>query len=140
MKSRCGRRRWLIAYVAGLFLTSAAAFPCWNAFLRDSLGRFITAEQLHVIEYAGLGGVAAWYLQATVRPWRTLIGLVGLVGIVGLLDERLQALLPNRFFEWSDVVLNWVGSLLGLLLFGTLALGLHVVHAGITRHAQGSAR
>ena len=55
MKSRCGRRRWLIAYVAGLFLTSALALPCWNAFLRDSLGRFITAEQIHVIEYGGLG-------------------------------------------------------------------------------------
>ena len=87
-----------------------------------------------------MGGVAACYLQATVRLWRTLVGLVGLVGIVGLLDELLQALLPHRFFEWSDVVLNWAGGLLGLILFGVMGLVLRMVQAGVTRHAQGSAR
>ena len=30
-----------------------------------------------------------------------------------LLDELLQGALPHRVFEWSDVMLNWLGTGLG---------------------------
>ena len=114
------RTRWLIAYVAGLLLVSAVGLPVWNAFLGDSLGRFLTVEQIHLVEYAGLGAVAALFLQRTARPWRVVPRLAGIVAAVGLADEILQFFLPQRFFQWSDVFLNWAGGLVSLAIVGTL--------------------
>lgn len=114
------RWRWLIAYAAGLFLISAVGLPVWNAFLGDSLGRLLTVEQIHLVEYAGLGAVAALFLQRTARPWRVVLRLAGIVAAVGLADEILQFFLPQRFFQWSDVFLNWAGGLIGLTIVGTI--------------------
>ena len=114
------RTRWLIAYAAGLFLISAVGLPVWNAFLRDSLGRFLTVEQIHLVEYAGLGAVAVLFLRPAVRPWRAFLRLAGIVAAVGLADEILQFFLPQRFFQWSDVCLNWIGGLAGLAIVGAI--------------------
>ena len=110
------RLGWVIAYSAGLFVASVLALPCWNAFLRDSVGRFLTVEQIHVVEYAGLGGVAAFTCRRATRSWRRIIGLVVLVAAVGFLDEALQVFLPHRYFQWSDVLLNWLGIVVGVTL------------------------
>ncbi len=114
------RRRWLIAYAAGLFLISAVGLPVWNAFLGDSLGRVLTVEQIHLVEYAGLGAVAALFLRTAARPWRACMRLAGIVAAVGLADEILQFFLPQRFFQWSDVFLNWIGGLAGLAIVGAV--------------------
>ena len=111
----------MVAYIIGLFVASALALPCWSACLRGSLGRFLTVKQIHIVEYTGLGGVAVRYLQVAVRPWRSLVSLCGILAMVGFLDELFQGLLPQRFFQWSDVILNWVGTLVGLSLFGVVA-------------------
>ena len=103
------RLGWVIAYSAALFLASAVALPCWNAFLRDSIGRVLTIEQLHVIEYAGLGGLAAFAGRAGAWSWRRFVALGMALAAVGFLDEALQVLLPQRYFQWSDVFLNWTG-------------------------------
>ncbi len=107
---------WLVASILGVLLTSAIALPMWNAGLRDTLGRVLTIEQIHLIEYAGLGCVAAFgvHRQASLRwSWGLLIVIVA---GVGLADELLQIILPNRVFQWSDVWLNWAGGLLGVTL------------------------
>lgn len=104
-----------MAYSAGLIMASAIALPCWNAFLRDSIGRVLTVEQLHVIEYAGLGGIAAFAVR-TVRSWRRVVGLGAAVAAVGFLDEALQVFLPQRYFQWSDVLLNWLGLAVGAVV------------------------
>ena len=109
---------WVITYSAGLFAASIVALPCWNAFLRDSVGRFLTVEQIHVVEYAGLGGVAAFTCRRATRSWRRIIGLVVLVAAVGFLDEALQVFLPHRYFQWSDVLLNWLGLVVGVTVVG----------------------
>ena len=114
------RWRWLIIYAAGLFLISAVGLPVWNAFLGDWLGRFLTVEQIHLVEYAGLGAVAALFLRTTARPWRVFFRLAGIVAAVGLADEILQFFLPQRFFQWSDVLLNWIGGLVGLAIVGVI--------------------
>ena len=108
------RLGWVIGYSAALFIASAVALPCWNAFLRESIGRVLTIEQLHVIEYAGLGGLAAFAVRAA-RLWRTVLGVGAAVVGVGFLDEALQVFLPQRYFQWSDVWLNWVGLAVGTL-------------------------
>lgn len=109
---------WLVASIIGVLLTSTIALPLWNAGLRETLGRVLTIEQVHVIEYAGLGCVATFSVnrQASLRwSWGLLIVIVA---GVGLADELLQVILPNRVFQWSDVWLNWAGGLLGAALAG----------------------
>jgi hypothetical protein len=41
---------------------------------------------------------------------------------IGFLDELIQGLLPNRFYEFKDVTINWISSLLatGILAGCTL--------------------
>jgi VanZ family protein len=111
------RRRWLIGYVIALFGTLPLALPCWNGLLRASVGRIITVEAIHVIEYVGLGWLAGRYARDA-EPPRPRLMIVALVAGIGLLDEILQGYLPQRVFQWSDVALNWVGGLLGLALMG----------------------
>lgn len=109
-------RRWLVGYVAILFGTLPIALPCWNGFLRDSIGRFVTIEQIHLAQYAGLGWFAARYARADARPWRTVGVLLALLAAVGLADELVQGVLPQRFFGWSDIGLNVAGGMLGMML------------------------
>jgi hypothetical protein len=97
-------RKWLIGYIVALFAALPIALPCWNNWLLPSLGRFVTVEQIHLLQYTGLGWLAGLSTQTPLI----------LVGIVGLLEEMVQSFLPQRFFQWSDVGLNWGGGLLGL--------------------------
>ena len=106
-------RRWLLGYVAVLLGTLPAALWCWNRWLQHSLGRFVTVEAIHVMQYAVLGWLASAYGQVarlSGHGRRTFI--VG-VAMVGLLDELIQSVLPGRLFQWSDVMLNGLGMLLG---------------------------
>lgn len=122
-------RRWLIGYVALLFAMLPLALPCWNAFLRDSVGRFITIGQIHLLQYAGLGALAAGYVLAS-RQWARALGGMALLLIgCGLLDEVVQRWLPQRVFDWTDVFLNWAGGFLG-------AVGSWMV-ISTTRHVKG---
>lgn len=113
-------RGWLVGYVVALLGTVPIALPCWER-LRDTLGRFVTVEAFHVVEYSGLGWLTASYARAAQPPPWVLALLVALIAGVGLLDEAVQLWLPARVFEWFDVFLNWGGSLLGTALCGTLA-------------------
>ncbi len=109
------RRRWPVGYGIVLLAMAPLALPCWDGFLRNVVGRFLTVKATHLVEYAGLGWLTAGYALACKRPWRRLMTTAALVGGVGLLDEVLQVWLPQRVFGWSDVALNWVGGLGGLL-------------------------
>lgn len=105
----------MLGYVAVLLGTLPLALPCWNLWLADSLGRWVTIQQIHLAEYAGLGIFAAAYARAGCRPWRTRALLMGVLAAVGTTDELLQGMLPQRFFEWSDVGMNLVGGAGGML-------------------------
>ena len=113
----CRRERviqqWFVGYVIFLFASLPLALPVWNAWLRDSLGRLVTAEQLHVVQYAGLGWLAAWSARAgRAGRGRWRLAWVWVAGI-GVMEELCQALVPGRFFQWSDVGLNWIGGGIG---------------------------
>lgn len=131
-------RRWFIGYSILLFGSLPLALPLWNAYLRDSLGRLVTAEQLHVVQYAGLGWLAAWSARAG-RAGRGRLAWVWVAGI-GLMEELCQSLVPGRFFQWSDVGLNWLGGLLGWstgrsLRHSSLAEGnVPPEHGGFSQH------
>lgn len=112
-------RRWLIGYVAVLLGTLPMALTWWNAILKDSVGQFVTVEQIHLAQYAGLGTFVGLYVRADARPRRTLWVLGGLLAAVGLTDECVQWILPGRFFEWSDVGLNLAGGVIGVTFAAT---------------------
>ena len=113
-------RRWLVGYIVMLFVSLPFALPCWNGFLRDRIGRFVTIEQIHLLLYMGLGALAAGeVLVLSVRHLlkreKCLTLLCLMVAGVGLLDEVVQGWLPGRVFQWSDILLNWAGGGLGAL-------------------------
>ena len=114
-----GLRRWLIAYLAALCGALPLAVPCWNGLLRGTIGRFVSVEAIHVLQYAGLGCLALLYGRQAKPPHRLVRVLLMVTG-VGFLEELSQACVPHRFFEWSDVALNWLGGLLGMALPGTV--------------------
>ncbi len=119
------RRRWLIGYVILLLGTLPIALPCWNGFLKGSIGRFVTLGQIHLVEYAGLGGFGALYARADAQPWRSLGNFVGLLAVVGLVDECIQWILPKRYFDWADVGLNLVGGVMGLAFVAVIDWMIH---------------
>jgi VanZ family protein len=106
-------RRWRIGYIALLLASVPLALPCWNGFLRDRIGRYVTIEQVHLLQYLGLGALAAGEILAAEDRRRARWRLILTVAGVGVLDELVQGWLPGRVFQWSDVLLNWAGGLGG---------------------------
>lgn len=53
--------------------------------------------------------------QTIIKNSYFISGLIA--GIVGTGDEVFQYFLPNRFFDWHDILLNILGGILGLLIF-----------------------
>lgn len=73
------------------------------------------SERLHFLEYGLLGMLI---LRASLRTkphsWRASFGLAAVVlCLIGTVDEVIQYLLPNRFFDWRDLWFNVLGGLLG---------------------------
>ena len=102
MEKRAGPYLWflIIALGYGLFLS-------WTE---------LASERIHFIEY----GLLSWLLMAALRhdfDGPKLLWLAGLIiFLLGFVDEVIQWVLPNRYFELKDVGMNTVGGLLGLLL------------------------
>ena len=40
-----------------------------------------------------------------------------ITGAIGVIDELYQGMLPQRYFNWYDILLNLLGSFLGLIIF-----------------------
>ena len=110
------RRVWL-GYLIVLLGTLPLALTCWRLWFQDTIGRWVSAEAAHLVEYAILGWLAASYGAACERRHRTVNGPVLISAGVGVADELVQACLPDRVFQWSDVGLNWAGLLLGRMLW-----------------------
>jgi VanZ family protein len=74
---------------------------------------------VHFLEYGVLGALNA---RAMLRSGASLSrpGLLGVALLItaawGLLDEIHQAYVPSRSSDWRDVVADWIGAALGVLL------------------------
>jgi VanZ family protein len=73
-------------------------------------------EKIHFIEY----GILAWLIIQAVeldvrRPAAHVYAFL-LTAIFGWMDEGIQHLLPNRYYQFDDVILNATSGLLGLFL------------------------
>ncbi|MDE0580183.1 MAG: VanZ family protein, partial [bacterium] len=75
-------------------------------------------ERTHLIEY----GVVALLIHAalTERAMHSphvpapAVLAIALTGLFGVLDELIQALLPNRVFDWRDILFNVVAAVLAV--------------------------
>ena len=77
----------------------------------------IPEERIHLVQY---GILVCLVLRALRLDWPPLAAYAGafvLTSLLGLGDEGIQHILPNRYFEWKDVILNSVSAGLGLLLW-----------------------
>lgn len=111
-RRRILRRMW-VGYLVVLLGTLPLALRCWRLWCQDTIGRWVSAEAAHLVEYAVLGWLAARYGGVCERRRRALTGPLLISAGVGVADELVQAGLPERVFQWSDVWLNWAGVLLG---------------------------
>jgi hypothetical protein len=79
-------------------------------------------EFTHLPEYAILSILIIRAINKEKRENSILIKnsyfLTGLIsGVIGAGDEMYQYFLPDRFFNWYDILLNILGGILGLLIF-----------------------
>lgn len=77
------------------------------------------AERTHLIEY---GVVAALIHQALLERARNGRSVpqpaaiaVALAACLGLIDEGIQAILPNRVFDWWDVLFNFLAAFMAVV-------------------------
>ncbi|HRZ87300.1 MAG TPA: VanZ family protein [bacterium] len=75
-------------------------------------------ERLHLIEYNLLG----WFVMhdasyEDLPRSKKMLFAIATVFLFGASDEGIQALLPYRVGEISDVINNWIGGLSGVMMF-----------------------
>lgn len=68
-------------------------------------------KAMHFVGYAGLAFLAR-YGSAKHPSWQLVIGCI----LFSIIIELLQLIVPNRSFEWMDILANSLGVLSGLLL------------------------
>ncbi len=70
------------------------------------------AEKTHFLSYGLLAFLVYRAMKLHFEGPAVTMATVCLVAVIGLGDEALQYLLPNRVFEWKDVLLNALSGLL----------------------------
>jgi len=76
----------------------------------------VPEEKIHFIEYGVLSCLILRALKADYQSRLAYFMAFTLTAILGWIDEGIQFLLPNRYYQIDDVMLNMVSGLLGLLL------------------------
>jgi VanZ family protein len=76
-------------------------------------------ERVHFVEYAVLGIMLYFALRERIKGRKVLLGIPVVVFFIGFGDEIIQGILPNRAYQFTDVVLNFCGGILGELILIT---------------------
>jgi len=81
-------------------------------------------EKIHLIEYGALGVLLYNALKIDLDRFDPVLYLAGGLFCLGagLLDEVIQLYLPNRVFDWKDVVINFISGVMGLLIIRVVVL------------------
>jgi len=74
----------------------------------------VPVERVHLLEYGLLAVLLVRVLEGRHGPVRTLWYAVSLVFLIGFIDEILQGVLPNRYYDARDVATNVCSGLFGL--------------------------
>ncbi len=76
----------------------------------------IPEEKLHFVEYGFLGFLTYRAISLDVPGARAYCLAFLLTGLLGWGDEGIQEILPNRYYQFKDVILNVISGGLGLCL------------------------
>jgi hypothetical protein len=87
-------------------------------------------ERVHFLEYAVLGIMLYVALRERVQGRKVLLCIPVIVFLAGLVDEIIQGILPNRVYQFTDVLMNLAGGILGELI-------LIIFHPGLIRGEEG---
>lgn len=77
----------------------------------------IPEERIHLIQYGVLVCLVVRALRLDLKPVIAYPTAVVVTSLLGWGDEGIQYLLPNRYFDWKDVLLNAISAVLGLMLW-----------------------
>lgn len=80
----------------------------------------IPEERIHLIEYGILAILIFRALCLDISEFKALGAAFALTTLLGWGDEGIQYLLPNRYYQTQDVLLNSFSGLMGLMLFYSL--------------------
>jgi VanZ family protein len=91
-------------------------FSLCNAALFEAHCIKYPEERIHFVEYAVLGVLLYFALREGILGRRLILYIPALVFIIGLGDELIQGILPNRVYDFRDVLMNLAGGILGELI------------------------
>ena len=74
-------------------------------------------SNVHILEYIIVGLAVCGYCRS--RGWKNWVGMIAGFGI-GVVDECVKMLLPGREFEAIDLVKDWIG--VGLAIVVTVGI------------------
>ncbi|MGV3623657.1 MAG: VanZ family protein [Archangium sp.] len=77
-------------------------------------------EKLHFLEYGTVGVLAFLSTKETWPPPKRFVCAALFTVAAGWLDEGIQALLPNRYYDLRDVGFNALAGLMALTVFTVL--------------------
>ncbi len=75
-----------------------------------------SAEKLHLIEYTVLAFLTYRAFSLHITSPLVYLCVLGYCISVGYVDEAVQEMLPNRYYEFKDIALNWASSLIGTVM------------------------
>ncbi len=115
MKTRPGRLEiWALVGIAGAYIMAASRIASWE-------------ERTHLFEYSVIGLLVYQALLERKRNGglaaNVPLSAILLTTLLGIVDELIQALLPNRVFDIRDIGFN---ALAGLMAVGASYLLLQV--------------
>ena len=81
-------------------------------------------EKIHLLEYGVLGVLLYNALKVDLDRFDPMLYIIGGVFCfgAGIVDEVIQLYLPNRVFDWKDVVINFISGVMGLLIIRVIVL------------------
>lgn len=75
-------------------------------------------DKIHLIEYSLLSFLVYAVLKNRVSPYKLKFYVVGaaICGFVGVIDEVFQWFIPDRVFDWNDILLNFASAVVMFLI------------------------
>jgi VanZ family protein len=107
---------WLpvVLYTGAIFFMSSQSHP--EEQLPSFLLKDVSDKVLHVLEYAGLGGLCyrafRWGMNGQVASHALLFAIVT-ASLYGMTDEAHQFFVPLRESSWQDWVADTIGAVVG---------------------------
>lgn len=107
---------YLIGKRRGFLRPFAACLILFVGFI-FALSQPVIVEKMHVLEYGFLGWLALRDFNKAKPSFKSFLCTLLFVVIISALDEFFQKLLPYRYGQISDMNLNIISGLFGIVLF-----------------------